>query len=48
MTRGGVLGGMLRDIGGPFGIVSFKNCDKGIFKMKFEQSGEWMTNGRYK
>jgi hypothetical protein len=24
MTHGGVLGGMLRDIGGTFGIVSFK------------------------
>jgi hypothetical protein len=24
MTHGGVLGGMLQDIGGTFGIVSFK------------------------
>jgi hypothetical protein len=32
MTHVGVLGGMLRDIGGTFDIVSFKNCDKGILK----------------
>jgi hypothetical protein len=32
MAHGGVLGGMLRDIAGTFGIVSFKNCEKGILK----------------
>jgi hypothetical protein len=34
MTHGGLLGGILPDIGRIFGTVNFKNCDK-KFEMKF-------------
>jgi hypothetical protein len=44
MTHGGVLGGMLRDIGGAFGIVSFKNCDKGILN---EILTEWRVDDEW-
>jgi hypothetical protein len=44
MTHGGVVGGMLRDIGGTFGIVSFNNCDKGILNQiltEWRVDAEW-------
>jgi hypothetical protein len=44
MTHGGALGGMHRDIGGTFGIVSFKNCDKGILNkilIEWRVDDEW-------
>jgi hypothetical protein len=44
MTHGGALGGMLRDIGGTFGIVSFKNCDKGILS---EVLTEWRADDEW-
>jgi hypothetical protein len=44
MTHGGVLGGMLRDIGGTFGIVSFKNCGKGILN---EILTEWRVDDEW-
>jgi hypothetical protein len=44
MTHGGVLGGMLRDIGGTSGIVSFKNCDKRILN---EILTEWRVDDEW-
>jgi hypothetical protein len=44
MTHGGVLGRMLRDIGGTFGIVSFKNFDKEILN---EILTEWRVDDEW-
>jgi hypothetical protein len=44
MTHGEVLGGMLQDIGETFGIVSFKNCDKGILN---EILTEWRVDDKW-
>jgi hypothetical protein len=44
MTHGGVLGRILRDIGGTFGIVSFKNCDEGILN---EILTEWRVDDEW-
>jgi hypothetical protein len=44
MTHGGVLGGMLRDTGGTFGIVGFKNCDKEILN---EILTEWRVDDEW-
>jgi hypothetical protein len=42
---------MLRDIGGTFGIVSFKNCDKGILNEILTEwrveSGEWRVDDEW-